>query len=652
MQEPLIIKKFYRFKARHAQITTLFIVMLGVLLFLMTVLIDLNQVVMNKTSMAMGVDSAAATLGSMLTSQAKSLSDQAAQGALHNKKSGGFFSGWLGEFVGYVVIVVLVVITILSWGTLSPYTMAAIGAVIGAMAWGISEIYRRQAVMESYSDYLQMLNSTKDTYRESTLLSVIAGIVNDPVKVADIHDINRNGNTTEWVGRFYNHYEERLRLLVVGQGDIEDLETMVSDILNTSGTLFSGSDNLLDLRDFVKGDLWELFSDIDTPDYNASGLSLAIAAAEAKDYSVQERVTELANDPGYEVDSAWVGGHPHAEDNDDLPLGSSWNDETLCQLSLAIYAIYYSGEGGFDSFKACVDEFVSLSASEIVYLINSGSGEIFLSEIDDLCDNLEDLEEEINKWINLLGLKQVEIDSDVEVLEVEIDTVKAKILELEESDSLKKDALEALLSTLKSVRDYLEELEADIQPAKKSLDDYKSKISIRRLDLKSQASAIRNYETPIAGKVGKAVYAWKDTRGWHVVKAYVGSELIVPSIRIHKDKDWNKTTVETFIEPYYSSGEQKTLIQARRFDEPASTPWWNFYPSGRYSQEQWESLTADFEEKFANESGFVVEGESLYSKVDDFMESYGLKAQAKSSTNYANKVGGGSRWSIGIKDPQ
>jgi len=658
MYEPLIIKKFYSFKARHAQITTFFIVMLGVLLFLMTILIDLNQVIMNKTSMAIGVDSAATYLGSILTSQAKSLSDQAAEGKVYHEESGGFFSGWFGEWVAIVVIIVLIIIIIvdLIWGTKSGWSWgtAAIAAIIGAMSWGLSEIYRRQAIMEGFSDYLQMLNSVKDTYRESMLLSVIAGIANDPVKVADIHDINRNGNTTEWVGRFMYHYEERLRLLVIEQGDEEGLETMVSSILAASEALIYGSNNLIDFRNFIKGDLWEVFSDIDTPGYDALGLSSAIAAAQAEGYYVQERVEELAYDPppGYSVDSnIWVESHPHAEDSDDLPPDPPWNDETLCQISLAIYGIYYSGEGGFDSIKACVDELLSLSASEIVDLINSGSGEIFLSEIDDLCVDLEDLEEEINEWIIHLGLKQIEIGNDVVVLEDEIDMVEAKILELEESDPLK-DTLRDLLSALESVRDYSERLEVEIETAKSDLSVYKNKVSSRRLVLESLAGAIRNYETPIASKVGNAVYAWKDTRGWHVVKAYVGSELTVPYVRTHTKKHWDETVVEIFIEPYHSSGEQKILIQARRFDEPASTPWWDFYPSGRYDQGQWDSLTGDFEVKFADESGFIVEGESLYSKTDDFIENYGLKVETKSSTDWANRVGGGSRWSIGIVDTQ
>ena len=44
MKAPLIIKEIYIFKIRHAQITTFFVVMLGVLLFLITVFVDLSQV--------------------------------------------------------------------------------------------------------------------------------------------------------------------------------------------------------------------------------------------------------------------------------------------------------------------------------------------------------------------------------------------------------------------------------------------------------------------------------------------------------------------------------------------------------------------------------------------------------------------------------
>lgn len=136
-----------------------------------------------------------------------------------------------------------------------------------------------------------------------------------------------------------------------------------------------------------------------------------------------------------------------------------------------------------------------------------------------------------------------------------------------------------------------------------------------------------------------------------MVKAYVGSELIVPHIRTHRKKDWDETTVEIFIEPY-DSGGQKILIQALRFDEPISTPWWNFYPSGRYSEAEWEALTTNFEKRFTDGGGFIVKGDSLYPDVDKFIEDYGLETEAKSSTAWANRVGEESRWSIGIKDPK
>lgn len=477
---------------------------------------------------------------------------------------------------------------------------------------------------------------------------------------------------------------------------------MVSDILGTLDALIHGSNNLLDFRNFAKGDLWELFSNIDTPGYDALGLSSAIAGAEAFGYFVQARVQELASDPppGYEVDSdIWVEDHPHAEFDDNLPPDPPWNDTTLCQISLAIYETYYSGEGGFASLTARVGELLALSVSEMVELINGDSEELFLSEIEDLCSELEAGVSAIDEWIIHLGQFQIPIDDDVQVLEAEIANLMPFIAPLEQTianintqiallnaqiaaldpvvDAVAIAGLEAeisvleaasapiwdqlttfqdLLTALQGVKDYLEVLETDIETAKSDLNDYKEAASDRQSNLMHLVSAIRNYVTPIASKVGKGVYAWEDTKGWHIVKVYVGSELQVPVVKRDTDKKWNKTITYIWVTPYaskhHNTSGQKVIIQARRFDEPTSTPWWDFYPSGRYDEEEWGDLTADFEVRFVNGGGFIVEGEPLYMAVDNFMESYGVKAESKSSTCWANRQNDRSRWRISIADPQ
>jgi len=647
-----MIKNLYNFKRQQAQVTTLFVVILAVMLFLVTVIIDMSQVAMNKTAMDVAVDGTALYLGSMLTSHAKSLSDQAAEGKVYHEESGGFFSGWFGEYLGYVIIVACIVGMCYAP---NPGWAIAIAAVMGATAWGLGEIYRRQAVMEAFSDNLKLLNSEKDQYRESILLQTISGVVNDNAKVVDVHDIDQDNNTTEWVGRFINHYEERLRLLVTEQGDQEPQETIVDDILDTLDDLINGSNNLLSLRNYFKGNLWDLFTEIDIPTYNSSNLASAISDAKLEGYSLTySRINTLAQTPppGYYIDEdIWHPNHPHAEINDNLPPDPPWDDSTLCQVSVEIYEIYYEGEGGFPCIKVRVEDLLKYSANDIMELINNGSGDIFFSEVESLCAELESIEQGIDEGITLLELKQTEIDNDVQDIEDEIELLVEAIANLP-NNSPKLPAFNNLLIALNDIKQNLENLEVDIENTKIKLDTYNNKLSARRLKLESLVDGALNFVIPVASGIGKAVYVWEDSKGWHIVKAFVDSNIVIPNVTTRKTKKWNKTVIKIKIEPYASSGSQQIEINARRFDDPISTPWWNFYPSGRYDQGQWATLTANLDSKFIDGGGFVVEGEPLYDDVDDFVEDYGLKVSTTSFTSWANRTGKKSRWRIGIVDPE
>ncbi|MBW2046765.1 MAG: hypothetical protein JRI96_18150, partial [Deltaproteobacteria bacterium] len=316
MEDFLIIKKFYGFKAKKSQIATLFVVMLGVLLLFTTVVLDIAQVSFTKTNMDKAVDSGACMMGSILTSHAKQMSDQAVKGRARYSESGGFFSGWLMEFVLWNILAGLIIIGIIlapvgGWALV--LWAVSIGAAIGAVSWGLSEVYRRQAVIEAYSDALKMFNSREAQYRETVLLGVVGAAVDDPIKVADTHDINRDGSTQDWVNRFDTHYEQRLRQLILeqegismggggggGSGDYDNAMAAVDEIRDDLDDLRNGQpDNLLAFRDFLRIDLWDVFSQIEEPQYDSATLLSNYREAERRGYSAGVNILDLGRMPGY-----------------------------------------------------------------------------------------------------------------------------------------------------------------------------------------------------------------------------------------------------------------------------------------------------------------------------------------------------------------
>lgn len=387
------ISKFHDCKQKKAQITTLFVVVLGFVLLVTTILIDISQVSMTKASTNIAVDSGALQLGSALTSHAKRLSDEAIGGRVERTRRGGFFSGWLGQIIGWVVAVALLIVAIIvtvvtfgagagSWGAFFAILGLLLGSTTGS--WFAADGLRQMAVLRAYASNLSLLNDERSQYQEQTLLGVVAGMVNDPVQVVDVHDVARTGRTDDWIGRFHKHYDQRIRQLLLAQySEYDDhqfadtlrqaIEEVREDLRRLRNLVYHDDPEEKDnLRAFLKEDnrqgdplgLWGTFLRLDEPDYETDVFSLLDERIQvARPYhQVRERVEELAVEPGYirgkEEDpcalhelcsrffgeAVWIWDKEdfYAQDNDLLPASpEELEDMDLSQISFTIYDIFY-----------------------------------------------------------------------------------------------------------------------------------------------------------------------------------------------------------------------------------------------------------------------------------------------------------------------
>lgn len=793
MKEPLMIREFYRFKARHGQITTLFVVILGVLLLFTTIFIDIAKVSSTKTRLNIAVDSGASMLGSLLTSYAKMLSDMNVKGGTYYKKEGEFFfSGWLFGAICIILAIICIIAIIIAAPATAPMWAVIIGG-LGAAGAGI--YFHQQEVIKGLAHAFELIEGDGNQMKESTLFAVVKGVVDDPVKVRDLQDINQNGSDEDWVSRFDVYLGDRLRSLITGQ-EILNLEGPIKEIQKQLRCLIQGDDNLDQFRGFLKDDsvevenpqlgLWEVFTNISAPEYDRGTLDTRIIAVESiKDvegnirYQVGQDTKNLVSFLGYSVNSdIWDPSDPYAEVDDEFP--QDYSDQNMCQVSRLIYEIYYTDEDDNDDnhFQAYSRDLLSYSIDQLakleswywpfgLYDRTEGPVEDDGVLVWDKCDEMLRWTDWIEEWRGELGTKQGEVNDDVAEVRAEIARIDAElgvvggiitgleadikslseeydeivgkarevsnqigwrdrwigeaeteIAELEavenptQEQQQRLDTLHADRITLKGERDELMAealvLNSQLQPVSRELGeknrelpkereyrdvllalrghlegnvkaelaalsqdtgdtmvtlaDYKSNsrntgLDDRRAVLQDRAEFL-GYHCPAESKaqaeeakvtIGDIIYAWKDTKGWHLVRAMVGN-FILPYVKPKKDGGWIQSSVKIYLYPYHDE-EQEVSVQAWRFDEPFSgtAGLWEFYPSGRYDAVKWAELKEKLDQKLPK-AGTICKGEGLYVEVKSFLDAYGMKAQAKSYTDYADKDNEKSRWEIGITD--
>ena len=291
-----IREKLYQ---KKAQVTILFLTLLGVMMFYTIVLTDIGMISMNKTAMDVAVDTSALSLGSGLSSAAKNISDLHLNGKLERSMDMGFWSGWLGLAIGITVIVVIIVVSIITaviapgsgasgLGAALPILTLLIGASIAAgLAAGVTMgsyliqkgVFNRELV-EGWANSLAEVTDPVVNRRENTMLPMFLTVSGDAVEVRDDRDFDRDGSTTDIINRGYYYYSDRINRIMTDEFVLnlmaedeflqETFMQFFQRLVALRGLLFSDSltqpytEQSNSIRHLIRTDLWNLFSGIRT----------------------------------------------------------------------------------------------------------------------------------------------------------------------------------------------------------------------------------------------------------------------------------------------------------------------------------------------------------------------------------------------------
>lgn len=773
MKNMLYFESFSGFKKKHAQITTLFVLVLAIMLFFITVLVDLAEVSRTKTTADIAVDSGGLLLGSMISSRAKALSDQGADGRVRYTHEGCFWSGWLGQLLAWIGIIVATILSVVAGGAPLIIAMAIFSGTAG---WAAGEMARKAAVMQGFNETLNMINNDEVRFQEQVILSVIGGMVDDPDQVKDVHDMLRSGRQDEWVGRFQHHYQKRVNDMAVEGMDSEAREA-AKNIVNwirsrlirlrflIYGTWGNGeSEN--SLRFFLRDKVWEVFERMKDPGYDAEALQDVINCRDDgiiawgneggypysyevpyllweiwhqydHGYGNHREVMRLAFDPEYYFNEYDVGagkwhwipdaGNSYWKDsrwNQLHTLGSDELGRVSSEISHIFYDIFHRADNSLSEVGR-IDRLMYQSGptnDKITELISSQQGlSLWAEQIwnhenrDDgsrrsgpvwcedygeweysLTANIYLWEKFIIGWRNifngllndLVGVWGPLRDDEWRRgwLYREIERAEDFKNELDPDDEYEARGINIFnryINLLNEAKNALEELRDKADEAYVKLGEFLYGegeeddpdpdscghiLGLQRLRNSLEWNAGRLYKPPHSEGERGMVYAWKDTRGWHLVQVEVENPEI-PTIRSRERRKWNRAEVYVRIEPYNRArgedGEKKwagepVQVVGRRFSQPrSSTPWWDFFFASRLDREngrqEWENLKTNLE-SVIEESDFgakiICDTNYLYGEINNFLERFGVESKVKSRVAWHDHRSNESRWRIDLISPE
>jgi len=351
------------FKKHAAQITLFFIILMGVLMLFMIVIMDISQMSTKKLTMDMVVDNAAMTLGSIMVSKAKAIADNQLEGDVIGGATGPFgISGWMSYIVAGVIIVVCLIVSIASYGTMAAEAylllILALGAISGFGGWLAAQSSEKMNAIKGWANTLLLLTSEDSQTRESVMLGVLPALVNDPVKVTDIKDFNHNTRRDDKINRFMYFYSERVAKLINYENasigtEYKTAMKAVGDAFNSDFTNSADAAKnldtwLADRRTFLKGTLWPLMKALNDPLDKGSGRTnkdaLAAAIQTVDDnswYTFQHSSLKNLPSKKYIPDQFTINGKEYWDKSEDpvssdnlTPLGATSDARTTTMISL------------------------------------------------------------------------------------------------------------------------------------------------------------------------------------------------------------------------------------------------------------------------------------------------------------------------------
>lgn len=689
--------KFGAFKKGRigGQVTTIFTIFMVVMIFFIAITVNIGELSLRRLRQVNAADTAALSLANQLGSWGNFLSDRYLGGGLQKEKTG------LNLFGGIVVG------ALLCWvGRVDVATMVLAGAGVV-----MNEINTRSA-SKRLSVFLKSLAKNKPrSFVEIGLSGAMSSLVSDPGEITDTHDFDEDGDTTNQINRFQYFSGMRQHQIILDEqaagggvfteADAQELKFRLAAFSNQA--LFNDGRNgypqikWLNIYESDPAKQWVvLYEGIDDCLYDAyeEELRAILRDLDGNDgaklpdrthlfYSTTFGASDSINGPAdYRIrgdtwgDPFWVILHNtiHPRLHKYWYLGDNFTaignitetdpdlyDDELNRLLFqeppsdsidrVVFWLRSDQEmmqwidGFWDPDQGkWIDGFISLSDPEVVQTQEAWNNYLF--DTNGIYDNLGRIENHLWDWAWNYWLNSIYVD---------LWTIQKSRLPTGpgDPDYLKKKYEYAICeSYMQKINMMLSKLDA----------------------IRGTINTLRGYLWSIHGKISglgvadnHTIYGWKDSSGWHIVRADV------PRIYQVDPNTGVEDSVGTFKVPEFSYSSHKHLftktyrtrlinydgrveLKVKRYDQ--TNPLLNFRVN---SQPFWrlnlnQSVPADEQTSLSTENALITklnqrcpsgytpfsqlgivdpgDGRTLESILDELLEKYGMERISKASYSY------------------
>ncbi len=201
-------------RPRAGQVAIILILAIGIGIIFYAVSVNLGSLSQNKLMTTLASNIGASQLASSVASYGQSLRETMLDGQTEFCK----YNGVLGAILTFFVVVIGVILSILTGGAALPLLIMAIALSAASVAVQITVI--EPGFVDQWNSQIADTMDTQDAFVEQALQTGLENLVNDPAKVPDVTDSDRDrvfgfeGNEPkDTVSRFGVYYTARLKTI-------------------------------------------------------------------------------------------------------------------------------------------------------------------------------------------------------------------------------------------------------------------------------------------------------------------------------------------------------------------------------------------------------------------------------------------------------
>jgi predicted nucleic acid-binding Zn-ribbon protein len=527
MEHPGIYTRWFYFRRGKVggQVATMITLAIAVIFLFIAVTLNISKVAEKKTMTANAADGAAVKLASYLGSWGNHLSWR------FFKNGGSYKEGKKNWGPAWSLLTLAV-----TWGS------AGVG--LSAAAYGYKALIEPELIrVNMQKEFNKLL--PEDSIVEQAIHYAFLNSVNDPVRVADVHDYDQDGDETDEISRFDKYYFERVKMLAE---DAEELRaakiTRVDGFIRQWENFIGDGDSFRQQQLTPGGKLVSVLEDID-----AEGIDLSFWQPGPTEEEIQAwKDTDEESTPpeGWdEVDELDNGLEEFKEDFGHVD-GLSW--ELKVDIGQWLTTLLYTEEAKeaddliwYDAWKEKISKIdnwkqeLNTAYAELGAMIASKEAEIVVLEDDiavkeaqilvleqDIATKGRDisvLRGEIGRKEGEIATKEAEIlalqgeiakkeaeivalENEITAKEAEISAKESEIAALQSEITTKNAEISALQGEIAQKETEISVLEGEIAANEGSVTAKQNQISALRSDIAAKTADIATLESQIAANEG------------------------------------------------------------------------------------------------------------------------------------------------------